>query len=146
MCWESDPQPTTQKTKLLLSRVSSEASQIDCGWWALFILSLAVSNKTWHHTGIETLTDYRFKFGRSALLEGGLAINPSGCARCEAKCRTSWRRAPRPLHTTAMPHLPAPPPGTDQPVCPYTKQFIHTKSSQYKKMKMEWRNNVYLAR
>ncbi|KOB72492.1 F/Y rich protein, partial [Operophtera brumata] len=85
-------------------------------------------------------------FGRSALLEGGLAINPSGCARCEPKCRTSWRRAPRPLHTTALPHLPAPPPGTDQPVCPYTKQFIHTKSSQYKKMKMEWRNNVYLAR
>jgi len=30
--------------------------------------------------------------------------------------------------------------------CPYSKQFVHSKSSQYKKMKQEWRNNVYLAR
>ena len=28
----------------------------------------------------------------------------------------------------------------------YGKQFVHTKSSQYKKMKQEWRNNVFLAR
>lgn len=98
-------------------------------------------------SGIETLTDYRFKFGRSALLEGGLCVNPSGAARGEARGRT-WRRTARAPHTAAAPHLPAPPPGADPPgaVCPYTKQFIHTKSSQYKKMKMEWRNNVYLAR
>lgn len=31
-------------------------------------------------------------------------------------------------------------------LCPYSKQFVHSKSSQYKKMKLEWRNNVYLAR
>ena len=29
---------------------------------------------------------------------------------------------------------------------PYSKQFVHSKSSQYKKMKQEWRHNVYLAR
>lgn len=28
----------------------------------------------------------------------------------------------------------------------YSKQFVHSKSSQYKKMKLEWRNNVFLAR
>ncbi|KAG7308017.1 hypothetical protein JYU34_006656 [Plutella xylostella] len=92
--------------------------------------------------GIETLTDYRFKFGRSALLEGGLAINPSGCARCEPRHRSTWRRPPRSL----LPSTPAGPPGAEHPACPYIKQFVHTKSSQYKKMKSEWRNNVYLAR
>ncbi|XP_039749475.1 histone-lysine N-methyltransferase 2C-like isoform X1 [Pararge aegeria] len=95
--------------------------------------------------GIETLTDYRFKFGRSALLEGGLAVNPSGCARSEARCARVWRRAA----TRSL--QPAPPPPLDaahstHPACPYSKQFVHTKSSQYKKMKLEWRNNVYLAR
>ncbi|CAB3239125.1 unnamed protein product [Arctia plantaginis] len=92
--------------------------------------------------GIETLSDYRFKFGRSALLEGGLAVNPSGCARSEARARCTWRRATRSL----LPAAPPPPPALDHPACPYSKQFVHTKSSQYKKMKSEWRNNVYLAR
>ncbi|CAG9559873.1 unnamed protein product [Danaus chrysippus] len=103
--------------------------------------------------GIETLTDYRFKFGRSALLEGGLAVNPSGCARGEPRCARSWRRAtrsllpappvPTPQPTSLTPHDPA---HQTHPACPYSKQFVHTKSSQYKKMKLEWRNNVYLAR
>ncbi|XP_026321911.1 uncharacterized protein LOC113231673 isoform X2 [Hyposmocoma kahamanoa] len=94
--------------------------------------------------GIETLTDYRFKFGRSALLEGGLAVNPSGCARCEPRLRSQWRRPPR----ASLPSTPAPaaPNSALEPACPYSKQFVHTKSSQYKKMKLEWRNNVYLAR
>ncbi|XP_045521362.1 histone-lysine N-methyltransferase 2C-like isoform X11 [Pieris brassicae] len=92
--------------------------------------------------GIETLTDYRFKFGRSALLEGGLAVNPSGCARSEARCARVWRRNTRSL----VPAQPPPATALDSPACPYSKQFVHTKSSQYKKMKMEWRNNVYLAR
>ncbi|XP_068631112.1 histone-lysine N-methyltransferase 2C-like isoform X2 [Battus philenor] len=96
--------------------------------------------------GIETLTDYRFKFGRSALLEGGLAVNPSGCARSEPRGRCAWRRAGPPR--APRPHAPPPPaaPPPDHPACPYSKQFVHTKSSQYKKMKQEWRNNVYLAR
>jgi SET domain-containing protein len=29
---------------------------------------------------------------------------------------------------------------------PSVKQFVHSKSSQYRKMKSEWRNNVVLAR
>ena len=28
----------------------------------------------------------------------------------------------------------------------YGKQFVHSKSSQYKKLKAEWRSNVFLAR
>ena len=29
---------------------------------------------------------------------------------------------------------------------PYNKQFVHSKSSQYKRLKTEWKTNVYLAR
>ena len=29
---------------------------------------------------------------------------------------------------------------------PYSKQFVHSKSSQYRRMKAEWKSNVYLAR
>jgi len=29
---------------------------------------------------------------------------------------------------------------------PYSKQFVHSKASQYRRMKTEWRTNVYLAR
>lgn len=70
-------------------------------------------------------------------------MNPSGCARCEPRLRSQWRRPPR----AALPCSPAPAaPSALEPACPYSKQFVHTKSSQYKKMKLEWRNNVYLAR
>jgi len=29
---------------------------------------------------------------------------------------------------------------------PYHKQFVHSKSQQYRRLKTEWRNNVYLRR
>ena len=29
---------------------------------------------------------------------------------------------------------------------PYTKQFVSSKSQQYRKLKTDWRNNVYLRR
>lgn len=29
---------------------------------------------------------------------------------------------------------------------PYSKQFVHSKSSQYRRMKTEWKSSVYLAR
>src|SRR5699024_9012406 len=35
---------------------------------------------------------------------------------------------------------------TSESTSPYVKQFVHSKISQYRKMKLEWRNNVYLAR
>ncbi|KAI8424057.1 hypothetical protein MSG28_002687 [Choristoneura fumiferana] len=57
------------------------------------------------------------KFGRSALLEGGLAVNPSGCARSEPLRRGAWRRA-APSRVAA-----APAPAADAPFCPYSKQF-----------------------
>lgn len=38
--------------------------------------------------GIESLTDYNFKYGRNPMLELPLAVNPTGCARSEPKMRT----------------------------------------------------------
>ncbi|XP_037091196.1 histone-lysine N-methyltransferase 2D-like [Pollicipes pollicipes] len=96
--------------------------------------------------GIDTLTDYRFKYGRNPLLELPLAINPTGCARSEAKLRTHFKRPhtqrPSGGHSRALAHSSY----TSDSSAPYSKQYVHSRSSQYKKMKQEWRNNVYLAR
>ncbi|XP_050308382.1 histone-lysine N-methyltransferase 2C-like isoform X2 [Anthonomus grandis grandis] len=104
--------------------------------------------------GMETLSDYKFKYGRNPLLELPLAINPSGAARSEPRLRhqTHWKR-PHTQRTTGSSRPvfgpssgPTTPTTLGESVCPYSKQFVHSKSSQYKKMKQEWRNNVYLAR
>ncbi|XP_029659206.1 histone-lysine N-methyltransferase trr, partial [Formica exsecta] len=121
--------------------------------------------------GIETLTDYRFKYGRNPLLELPLAINPTGSARTEARLRNQlpWKRphtqrtggfasrgVPFGLSTCSVAAamgggvsstlVAAAAAVGETASCPYSKQFVHSKSSQYKKMKQEWRNNVYLAR
>ena len=100
-------------------------------------------------TGVETLTDYRFKYGRNPLLELPLAVNPTGCARTEPKLRNQflWKR-PHTQRTgsSSRPIFVPTATAAGEAACPYSKQFVHSKSSQYKKMKQEWRNNVYLAR
>jgi histone-lysine N-methyltransferase MLL3 len=100
-------------------------------------------------TGVETLTDYRFKYGRNPLLELPLAVNPTGCARTEPKLRNQflWKR-PHTQRTgsSSRPIFVPTASVAGEAACPYSKQFVHSKSSQYKKMKQEWRNNVYLAR
>ena len=40
--------------------------------------------------GIESLTDYTFKYGRNPMLELPLAVNPTGCARYK---EISWENA-----------------------------------------------------
>lgn len=99
--------------------------------------------------GVETLTDYRFKYGRNPLLELPLAINPSGAARTEPRIKALqvWKK-PHTQRTGSSSQRPAFVPSTSagEVACPYSKQFVHSKSSQYKKMKSEWRNNVFLAR
>lgn len=94
--------------------------------------------------GVDTLHDYQFKFGRTQLLELPLAINPSGCARTEPKLRTHFKR-PHSMHTVSRSSVQGNFPSVEIH-SPYIKQFIHTKSSQYKRMKSEWRNMVFLAR
>ncbi|XP_056641929.1 histone-lysine N-methyltransferase 2C-like isoform X3 [Diorhabda sublineata] len=107
--------------------------------------------------GIDTLSDYKFKYGRNPLLELPLAINPTGCARTEPRLRNQmhWKRShtQRTVLSTVRPIFGPSTAGSvpntttlGELSCPYSKQFVHSKSSQYKKMKQEWRNNVYLAR
>ncbi|XP_064470937.1 histone-lysine N-methyltransferase 2C-like isoform X3 [Ornithodoros turicata] len=102
--------------------------------------------------GVDTLNDYSFRYGRSPFLELPLAINPTGCARAEPKLRTHFKR-PHTLHTSHSSRLSLQTTGASgmMGACgdsssPYTKHFVHSKSSQYRRMKTEWRNNVYLAR
>ncbi|GFY42913.1 hypothetical protein TNIN_142091 [Trichonephila inaurata madagascariensis] len=97
--------------------------------------------------GVDTLNDYNFRYGRSPFLELPLAINPTGCARSEPKLRTHFKR-PHTLHTCNTSRVVSyhSPFAGMEVSSPYIKQFVHSKSSQYRKMKIEWRNNVYLAR
>lgn len=98
--------------------------------------------------GVDTLYDYNFKYGRSPWYELPLAINPTGCARTEPKMRTHFKR-PHTLHVSTnnqsrsslQSSL-----STSESSSPYVKQFVHSKISQYRKMKQEWRCNVYLGR
>ena len=119
--------------------------------------------------GVELLTNYAFKFGRLQLLDMPLAINPTGCARTEPKLRTHFRKS-HTLMTNNQPSSRASSSNTssDQAVSnedhlddddehigknvdeanpfSYTKQFVQSKSSLFKKLKSEWRQNVYLAK
>ena len=116
--------------------------------------------------GVDSLRDYKFKYGKNPFLVLPLAINPSGSARTEARTRpqnvfrrphahrtvsSSSSSSIRPIHQQQSLSM-----FSSTGSCtytsssfelhsPYTKQFVHSKSSQYKKMKQEWKNNVYLA-
>lgn len=96
--------------------------------------------------GVDTLTDYTFKFGRSPWYELPLAINPSGCARTEPRKRIHAKR-PHTLQVSSNAvRSSLQSPLTNSELSPYVKQFVHSKVSQYRKMKQEWRHNVYLGR
>ena len=108
--------------------------------------------------GIESLTDYNFKYGRNPLLELPLAVNPSGCARSEPQMNTRVKRVhnfqrtagagpnsnKNTLNRAAKEMVPTLI-GLET-TGPYSKNFVQSKSSQYRKMKQEWRQNVVLAR
>ena len=113
--------------------------------------------------GIESLTDYNFKYGRNPLIELPLAVNPSGCARSEPQMRTRVKRVHNFQRTTGAGTKSSSGGGSSKPLKraaaemvqtliglettgPYSKNFVQSKSSQYRKMKQEWRQNVVLAR
>ena len=110
--------------------------------------------------GIESLSDYTFKYGRNPLLELPLAVNPTGCARSEPQMQTRVKRVHNFQRTSGA--APPNPNGKTtnnraakemvqtliglETTGPYSKNFVQSKSSQYRKMKQEWRQNVVLAR
>ncbi|XP_018408622.1 PREDICTED: histone-lysine N-methyltransferase 2C [Nanorana parkeri] len=98
--------------------------------------------------GVEACEKYTFRYGRNPLMELPLAINPTGCARSEPKMNNHVKRfvlRPHTLNSTSTSKS-FQSTVTGELNAPYSKQFVHSKSSQYRKMKTEWKSNVYLAR
>ncbi|XP_069504025.1 histone-lysine N-methyltransferase 2C isoform X7 [Ambystoma mexicanum] len=98
--------------------------------------------------GVEECENYTFRYGRNALMEIPLAINPTGCTRSEPKTSSHVKRfvlRPHTLNSTSTSKS-FQSTVTGELNAPYSKQFVHSKSSQYRKMKTEWKSNVYLAR
>lgn len=94
--------------------------------------------------GVENCQNYQFRYGRHPLMELPLMINPSGSARSEPKVPTQCKR-PHTLNSTSVSKA-YQSTFTGELNTPYSKQFVHSKSSQYRRLKTEWKNNVYLAR
>ncbi|XP_055014781.1 histone-lysine N-methyltransferase 2D-like [Boleophthalmus pectinirostris] len=94
--------------------------------------------------GVESCQSYQFRYGRHPLMELPLMINPSGCARSEPKVTAQCKR-PHTLNSTSVSKA-YQSTFTGELNTPYSKQFVHSKSSQYRRLKTEWKNNVYLAR
>ncbi|XP_054449392.1 histone-lysine N-methyltransferase 2C [Pteronotus mesoamericanus] len=98
--------------------------------------------------GAEACENYTFRYGRNPLMELPLAVNPTGCARSEPKMSAHVKRfvlRPHTLNSTSTSKS-FQSTVTGELNAPYSKQFVHSKSSQYRKMKTEWKSNVYLAR
>ncbi|XP_078519354.1 histone-lysine N-methyltransferase 2C isoform X4 [Lissotriton helveticus] len=98
--------------------------------------------------GVEACENYTFRYGRNPLMELPLSINPTGCTRSEPKMSSHVKRfvlRPHTLNSTSTSKS-FQSTVTGELNAPYSKQFVHSKSSQYRKMKTEWKSNVYLAR
>uniref|UniRef100_A0AAV2LYK9 [histone H3]-lysine(4) N-methyltransferase n=1 Tax=Knipowitschia caucasica TaxID=637954 RepID=A0AAV2LYK9_KNICA len=94
--------------------------------------------------GVESCQSYQFRYGRHPLMELPLMINPTGSARTEPKVTAQCKR-PHTLNSTSVSKA-YQSTFTGELNTPYSKQFVHSKSSQYRRLKTEWKNNVYLAR
>ncbi|XP_041823896.1 histone-lysine N-methyltransferase 2C-like isoform X4 [Melanotaenia boesemani] len=104
--------------------------------------------------GVEACERYTFRYGRNPLMEWPLAFNPSGSARSEPKACQAKRPylltsiAPRCQGSVGsivglVPGVVSLSPGE---AVAGAHQGRHSKSSQYRRMKAEWKSNVYLAR
>ncbi|KAI5103767.1 histone-lysine N-methyltransferase 2C isoform X5, partial [Silurus meridionalis] len=94
--------------------------------------------------GVQSCSRYRFRYGRNPMLELPLSINSSGSARSELRsypqCRrleilSLWNRTSSAIQNSAPPEA-----GSS-----HSKHFVHSKSSQYRRLSSEWKSNVYLA-
>ncbi|XP_034415694.1 histone-lysine N-methyltransferase 2C-like isoform X10 [Cyclopterus lumpus] len=104
--------------------------------------------------GVETCERYTFRYGRNPLMEWPLAFNPSGSARSEPKASQTKRPnlltsiAPRCQGSVGsivglVPGVISLSPGESVAAA---HQGRHSKSAQYRRMKADWKTNVYLAR
>lgn len=110
--------------------------------------------------GVDRLNDYAFKFGRLQLIkEMPLAVNPTGCARSEPKLRTHIRRrSTADVLGSQHPHV-MPSAAAFHHMCSPVRSNIGSpvylasncgtnvsKYQQYRRLRIEWRINVFLAR
>ncbi|XP_016320042.1 histone-lysine N-methyltransferase 2C [Sinocyclocheilus anshuiensis] len=111
----------------------------------LFGLTIsAVTRITESLPGVEACSRYRFRYGRNPMLVLPLSINPSGCARSELqtyphherlKILSVWSRASHCIQNSTVAER-----GSS-----HSKHFVHSKSSQYRRLTSDWKTNVYLA-
>ncbi|XP_073705573.1 histone-lysine N-methyltransferase 2C [Garra rufa] len=101
--------------------------------------------------GVEACSRYRFRYGRNPMLVLPLSINPSGCARSElqtfphhersvlsphrVKILSVWSRTSHCIQNSTM----------TESGSSHSKHFVHSKSSQYRRLTSDWKTNVYLA-
>ncbi|RXN27847.1 histone-lysine N-methyltransferase 2C-like protein [Labeo rohita] len=94
--------------------------------------------------GVEACSRYRFRYGRNPMLVLPLSINPSGCARSELqtyphherlKILSVWSRTSHCIQNSTVAES-----GSS-----HSKHFVHSKSSQYRRLTSDWKTNVYLA-
>ncbi|XP_078465306.1 histone-lysine N-methyltransferase 2C-like isoform X6 [Lampetra planeri] len=112
--------------------------------------------------GSECCLRYVFRYGRNPVLALPVAINLSGCARTEPRLRAHTKRHgnSRAAEGTFVSGVHCRPHTltsnsssksfqstvTGDLTAPYSKQFVHSKSSQYRRLRSDWKTNVYLAR
>ncbi|CAD5214716.1 unnamed protein product [Bursaphelenchus okinawaensis] len=147
----------------------------------------AITKMTESLPGVDQMFDYAFRHGGLPLMDLPLALNPSGCARCEPHCRTLVKprfrsltqspmkaekvkkdafnaeimsresrrtRAQRSINLYGMTEdyikMMKKSGITEEMLIAshvrYDANSVHNAHTQYKKMKNEWRNYVYLAR
>uniref|UniRef100_A0A8C2KDP1 [histone H3]-lysine(4) N-methyltransferase n=1 Tax=Cyprinus carpio TaxID=7962 RepID=A0A8C2KDP1_CYPCA len=86
--------------------------------------------------GVEACSRYRFRYGRNPMLVLPLSINPSGCARSELSVGGCFFKM---LHTINFNST------VVERGSSHSKHFVHSKSSQYRRLTSDWKTNVYLA-
>ncbi|XP_056329618.1 histone-lysine N-methyltransferase 2C isoform X7 [Danio aesculapii] len=94
--------------------------------------------------GVEACSRYRFRYGRNPMLVLPLSMNSSGSARSELqtypqherlKILSSWPRISRCIQNSTV----------AASASSHSKHFVHSKSSQYRRLTSDWKSNVYLA-
>lgn len=103
--------------------------------------------------GVDQMQGYNMRYGPSPIMELPLAVNPTGSARSEPLLRTHFRSARARALRSATSSGPALSPAAsvgagnaDESSSLYLKQFVYSKAAQYRKLKTEWKSNVFLGR
>ncbi|EDO37589.1 predicted protein, partial [Nematostella vectensis] len=98
--------------------------------------------------GVDYMQGYNMRYGPSSIMEMPLAINPTGCARAEALIKTHFRstRSVSSISTAGSNAAGNSSREAEESTSLYMKQFVYSKASQYRKLKTEWRQNVFLGR